>query len=88
MFGIAGIVSSVKKNPEDIDGLHRGLISPFLKDGLSVKQMYTTKSCIISVIEPKLTCVRSSFSGQFDDGISANQSANTALILSSNSVVM
>lgn len=70
MFGIAGVVSSVKKNPEDMNRLYRGLISPFLKDVLSVRQMYTTKSCIISVIEPKLACVRSSFFGQFDDGIS------------------
>jgi hypothetical protein len=70
MFGIAGVVSSIKKSPEDMNRLYRGLISPFLKDGLSVRQMYTTKSCIISVIEPKLACVRSSFFGQFDDGVS------------------
>ena len=70
MFGIAGIVSSVKKSAEDMDGLYRELLSPFLKDGLPVRQMCTTESCIISVIEPKLACIRSSFFGQFDDGIS------------------
>ncbi|MQY62293.1 hypothetical protein GH146_03270, partial [archaeon] len=70
MFGITGIVSSVKKKPEDMDRLYKGLISPFLKDGLCIRQLCTTESCIISVIEPKLACVRLSFFGQFDDGIS------------------
>lgn len=70
MFGIAGVVSGGKKNAEDMDGLHRRLLSPLLKDGLPIRQLCTTESCIISVIEPKPAYVRSSFFGQFDDGIS------------------
>jgi len=70
MFGIAGIVSGAKKKPEDIDRLYRELLWPFVKDGLPVRQLCTTESCIVSLIEPKLACVRSSFFGQFDDGIS------------------
>jgi hypothetical protein len=70
MFGIAGIVSGAKKKPEDTDRLYRELLSPFVRDGLPIRQLCTSESCIVSLIEPKLACVRSSFFGQFDDGIS------------------
>ncbi len=70
MFGIVGIIRKDRQAPEDIKKIYEGLISPLLKDKLTVRNLHKDESCIVSTVEPELESVRSTFFEQFEDGIS------------------